>query len=319
MVPPKFSPQGFPKKCFLARSKLSQRQIQFFTLRSFLNSSRVSDQNSEPKSSWLGLLSLICLSGVLLLLIPIAAQAMSDTNEMHLAQALPPLPSSAGTNLPPVSVPSSGAGTVAQRYMVYVNGTSPLLLDQVRSVQPDAFRQQYNGRSVIQAGLYNSEQNAREQVQRLADFGIGADVTPVQRAVNPSYSFASVPPPPNYVPPSSGSVPIPVTAVPDNSVEFGQAPNSALPPPPNSTAYAGSNARASSSAYYVIVPSGHQTASVLRNQIVDLGVTSSLVQTRTAPFGPHVAVGPFSNRGEANEWNQYLSGFGMNARVHFQR
>ncbi|MEO1126590.1 MAG: hypothetical protein AAFX95_21330 [Cyanobacteria bacterium J06639_16] len=288
-------------------------------LKVFLRNGLAFDHPLQRKLSLSSLLSLLCLTATPLLLAPTIARAVSEPDITHLAQSLPPLPDVEGSSLPSVNVSNPGAGTIAQRYMVYVNGNSPLLLDQVRLVQPDAFRQQYNGRSVIQAGLYNSEQNAREQVQRLANSGIGADITSVQRAVSSTYAFSSVPPPPNSSASSSGSVPIPVVAVPDNSVEFGQSPNNALPPPPNATAAAGSNARAGSSAYYVIVPSGHQTAPVLRNQIVDMGVSSNLVQTRTVPFGPHVAVGPFSNRGEANEWNQYLNGFGMDARVHFQR
>lgn len=239
------------------------------------------------------------------------SQVTVDTaTGQRLAQVLPPLPTSQGANQPPVTVPSSGA--VAERYMVFVNGNSPLLLEQVRQVQPDAFSQTHNGRSVIQAGLYNSQQNAQAQVQRLSAVGIGASVVTVQRSVAAAYG-ATVPPPPGYSAQSGSAVPIPVTAVPDHSVAFGQAPNR-LPAPPSSAALANA-----SRAYYVVVPSGPNTVASLGNQLVTFGVASRLVQTRSEPFGPHVAVGPFGNRAEAEEWNQYLRGFGVDARVHFQR
>lgn len=328
MVPPELSPQNISRSPRLFHGQSLLGQLSQFS--AFVSPSKLKQIQPMSARNWKQRLTISSV-GVLIGLIGAAAtvqntaQAIPAPSEIHLAQSLPPLPPvDGGNNLPPVGVPSSGTssvpGTVSQRYMVYVNGNSPLLLDQVRLVQPDAFRQQYNGRTVIQAGLYNSEQNAREQVQQLANYGIGADITSVQRAVPAANSFASVPSPPSYSATNGSSVPISVVPVPDNSVEFGQAPNSTLPPPPGATASGIPPAGgAPSSAYYVVIPSGQQTMATLRNQIVDLGISPNLVQTRTAPHGPHVAVGPFSNRSDAEEWNRFLTGFGMDARVHFQR
>ena len=43
------------------------------------------------------------------------------------------------------------------RYTVYVNGDSPYLLDQVRTIEPAASIQRYRGQAVIQAGSFDTE------------------------------------------------------------------------------------------------------------------------------------------------------------------
>ncbi|MBE9014491.1 hypothetical protein IQ250_30325, partial [Pseudanabaenaceae cyanobacterium LEGE 13415] len=62
-------------------------------------------------------------------------------------------------------------------YRVIVDSDSPFVLQQVRSVQPDAFIQSLGGRRVIQAGLFADESKARQQVSRLASQGIDAQIT----------------------------------------------------------------------------------------------------------------------------------------------
>lgn len=62
-------------------------------------------------------------------------------------------------------------------FRVFVDSDSPFLLRQVRSIQPDAFIQNFSGRRVIQAGLFNDEFKARQQVARLASQGIDAQIT----------------------------------------------------------------------------------------------------------------------------------------------
>lgn len=63
------------------------------------------------------------------------------------------------------------------RYRVVVDHDSPEVLQQVRFVQPDAFVQNVGGRRLIQAGLFNNEANARDQVTRLSYQGITARIT----------------------------------------------------------------------------------------------------------------------------------------------
>jgi len=74
----------------------------------------------------------------------------------------------APTNLQPSS---------ATQYLVYVNGDSPLLLQQVRAVEPGAFIHEIQGRRVIQAGTFSNETNARQQINALSQQGIAGEMT----------------------------------------------------------------------------------------------------------------------------------------------
>jgi cell division septation protein DedD len=66
---------------------------------------------------------------------------------------------------------------VSSGYRVIVDSDSPFLLQQVRSIQPDAFIQNFGGRRVIQAGLFTDQLKARQQVSRLASQGIDSRIT----------------------------------------------------------------------------------------------------------------------------------------------
>ncbi len=92
---------------------------------------------------------------------------------------LPP-PPDAAPPLPEETVfqaPQDLRQPTAGRYLVYVNGDSPYLLQQVQTVEPDAFVQQYQGRQVIQVGLFSNEENARRQVDALREGGVMAEVS----------------------------------------------------------------------------------------------------------------------------------------------
>ena len=69
-----------------------------------------------------------------------------------------------------------------QQYVVFVNGGSDLLLEQVRMVEPTAFRTNHQGQTVIQAGRFNSPQNANSRLNELSRQGIGATVAEVPTA-----------------------------------------------------------------------------------------------------------------------------------------
>ncbi len=73
--------------------------------------------------------------------------------------------------LPPGNFPG---GTV--EYWVFVNGNSPLLLQQIQQVVPDAFTTEIDGRRAIQAGAFREEGNARERLNQLRSRGIFAEV-----------------------------------------------------------------------------------------------------------------------------------------------
>jgi cell division septation protein DedD len=75
-----------------------------------------------------------------------------------------------------------------------------------------------------------------------------------------------------------------------------------------------------SSAYLVVVPGRRENLANIRAQIIQLGADRQAVIEKMAPLGPHVEVGPFSDRQTAEEWNQLLrkSG-GLDARVYYTR
>ncbi|PSB25504.1 hypothetical protein C7B82_23050 [Stenomitos frigidus ULC18] len=73
---------------------------------------------------------------------------------------------------------------VAAQYVVYVNGDSPYLLQQVRSIEPNAVVQQYQGQTVIQAGTFDNEASARRQIAALNSQGIMAELGTINAASN---------------------------------------------------------------------------------------------------------------------------------------
>ena len=66
---------------------------------------------------------------------------------------------------PATNFPSSN---ISQSYRVEVFGTSEALLNQVRAIEPKAFRKG----GVIQAGIFQDQTNAEELVRRLARQGL---------------------------------------------------------------------------------------------------------------------------------------------------
>lgn len=149
------------------------------------------------------------------------------------------------------------------QYRVFVNGDSALLLQQVRRVEPGAFIQQYGGQRVIQAGVFSTEANARQQSEALATQGIASEIT------------AS----------NMGSLP------------------------------GGNSARG----YYVIVPGDRSELSSLRDRAIRLGVQRNSIQLRERPLGPHLALGPFAERQQAETMGRYLKDKGLDTRIYFDR
>ncbi|MDB9525464.1 hypothetical protein PN498_05655 [Oscillatoria sp. CS-180] len=264
------------------------------------------------------------------------AIAQSDQTLPPIAQALP-------TPLPPLPSTTGGTPSVitGEQYLVLVNGSSDLLLAQIRQIEPEAFVNYVDGQSVIQAGRFSSFQNAQIRADELATFGIGAkiqatDYAGAPIAVTPSSDFDL-----SSVPSTVAVSEVPATAVAaaPSSIEFGQvAPfqtaipsgNSVLPPPSPTTAFPESMSppplttpvienEAIPSGYYVVIPGSTADLSNIVNQVVALGAPRNLVRTRTAPRGPHVAVGPYDDHGIAQEWSNYLRDSGVGgARVHFE-
>jgi hypothetical protein len=103
------------------------------------------------------------------------------------ADLLPPPPPQLGAPpvappaaLPSITVPPAQPTAPAPNvkgYRVFVPGDSALLLQQVRAVEPTAFVQTYQGRRVIQVGVFSNEANARQKLATLASRGIRAEMS----------------------------------------------------------------------------------------------------------------------------------------------
>lgn len=122
----------------------------------------------------------------------IAALILASTasHAQSVVESLPPPPSVTVPDLQPLAVPSTpfpvqeervfqapvNSRGMADRYLVYVNGDSPYLLQQVRYVEPGATIQYHQGQRVIHVGTYDDKIIARQRVTALNMQGIGAEI-----------------------------------------------------------------------------------------------------------------------------------------------
>ena len=173
-----------------------------------------------------------------------------------------------------------------ERYLVYVDGSDSQTLQQIRQIEPSAYIRQYQGRNVIQSGVFNRVSNAQQRVSELQSRGI--------------YNARII---------SFG-----------NGQEIDTGNSRGLVGDRNNI-----NANRPSSRYYVAIPTTSQQlpaiAAQIRQNIAQysqgLGRSGGVLE-RTQPRGPHVAVGPFPDRFQAEEWNKYLRNLGYrNARVYY--
>lgn len=279
--------------------------------------------------------------------VAIATAAMVGTASQGLTQgyeAVPPLPAGA-MPVPGAAVPQQ-VPTSGQQYLIYVTDTSEATLSQVRQVEPTAFRTSFQGRSVIQAGRFNMTGNAQQRITDLGALGVRAEMAQVAAAV-PYYSqtaalpnnvYASngdLPPLPDAAFPQAPVAAVPVPALPPGvaqvpptagNVEFGQELNYGVPTVPPAGAIvappmaAPPMAAPANAPYYVVIPTDAANLGTLSSQVIQLGTPPDRVQQRTEPRGPHVAVGPFADRGLANRWNDFYHQAGLsNSRVFFSR
>lgn len=154
------------------------------------------------------------------------------------------------------------------RYFVYVDSSNLQILQQVRQIEPNAYIRNYNGRKVIQSGVFNEQFNAQQRVKELEFNNIAG-----ARIVNSENIELT----PNYQQEKRDS-------------------------------------------YYVVIPSNvnnlRSLGTAIRQKIsININVN---VFMRTQPLGAHIAVGPFSDRLEAEQSNSYLKNLGYgNARVYY--
>lgn len=278
-------------------------------------------QNQHPASPpWL---SPRCLGDLGIALLTIATWTVSaiapGLAQTPVWDALPPPPPSIDPNaFPPATVPSGtefdfsptvvmpdasqnvytpppSLGTIGN-YVVIIDNSSPQLLSEVQRVVPDAFIRSLDGRSVIQAGLFRYESNAIQQANTLAASGFTARVLTLTDA-------AIVTPPPITNPIGDPTLVNPF-------------PPQVLPPIVNPQPPVVLPARVR--AYFVIIPGRQDELSFIANRVQGLGGSQLQVVTRLKPRGPHVAIGPYERRSQAEFWNNFLQSSGFrNSRVYF--
>ncbi len=145
----------------------------------------------------IGLGSSLAIAALVIGALPSYPQGMLNQPSISVPPP-PPIPDSQ----PPVAptpfqreaifqAPAGAQGMNAARYVVYVNGDSPYLLQQVQTIEPRAFVEQYQGRPVIQVGTYSDEGTARQQVETLRMQGITAEMGYNNMAYPPTASGQS--------------------------------------------------------------------------------------------------------------------------------
>lgn len=144
----------------------------------------------------------------------------------------------------------------------------------------------------------------------------------------------ALPPPPSV--PNSNELPslAPVAAPPSQGILM--PPPAGLPTLPQESVYqatpplpgtvpgmgispSGAMPELRASYYQVVVPTRTEDFATIANKMMAMGVRADAIQARKAPIGPHLAVGPFVNLGEAEGVSSYLRAGGMDARVFFNR
>lgn len=175
----------------------------------------------------------------------------------------------------------------SESYLVIVDNTDANLLQQVQIVEPTAFAGDFLGRSVIQAGVFTRLDNAQERIRQLQALGVGSRIYSRNTGREIANSSDG-----NFSAPGTVSDPI---ARNDNSRSERKK------------------------FYYVAIPDKPDKLFQIENQIKQsAGGNTVGVFVRNAPRGPHVAVGPFAGRLQAEQWNYYIRSLGLNnARVYY--
>ncbi len=227
-------------------------------------------------------------------------QAQIPDNNLFLAQTtLPylremPLNQQPLPQLQPVNFYQSPGTQYSQfnpnfdQYFVYVDSSNSQLLQLVRQIESSAYLREYNGRNVIQSGVFNGQNNAQKRVRELELNGIpGARIVNSNNIEVTSYN-------------SSQQV------IPDDNTVY------------NTQNYRNNSQQQRSKYYYVVIPSSANNLRSVGTQIQQkIGININ-VFLRNQPRGSHIAVGPFSDKLEAEQWNSYLKNLGHgNARVYY--
>jgi hypothetical protein len=180
-----------------------------------------------------------------------------------------------------------------ERYFVYVDGDNPQTLQRIRQIESSAYVRQYSGRTIIQAGVFSKPFNAQQRVKELELNGI-----PGARFVGFSNN-------------GTGGENNPIYSSNSSQVSY-------YSPSYNDSITRINYSQKNPTSYYVIIPSSPNNLRNLGEQVRRSIGQNSNVWMRTQPRGAHIAVGPFSERPEAEQWNDYIKKLGYgNARVYY--
>jgi hypothetical protein len=174
----------------------------------------------------------------------------------------------------------SQADSNFQRYLVYVDSDDPGILARVQRIDDSAYIRPYNGRNIIQSGVFIEEFNAVQRAQELQANGIGG----VQIVT------------------FSNTEAVPYSAQGNERVARNDS------------------RRQNPKYYYVVIPTTTRNLRPLAERIRQRVGQNGNVYSRTKPRGAHIAVGPFAVREDAEQWNSYLRSIGYrDARVYYGR
>ncbi len=251
-----------------------------------------------------------------------------------------------------VPAPDSGtttfgtsAPTAANQYLVYIPSSDPQVLQQVRSVIPDAFLSQLDsGERVVQIGRYANMSFAQRQVDMARQVGLTASIattTPKVPNVPAQGSLASPAPVavpttasvptagapsgdptllPNVPAPNAATIEIsrssqPVPIEPSSTATVlppagsGVVPVAPAPVPTAAATPIGPPPDASRNRYYVIVPSTLESVLQKAQRFVP---TARMAASR---LGPYIEVQGFPDRSSAEALQNTLRQNGLDARV----
>lgn len=234
------------------------------------------------------------LSGVFLPLVSIAPVQATTPGKSQLVAQYPGEISRRYNNEQVFTSPSLYSQNYSNNrvYRVFIDNPDrdSGLLNQIRRFfVSDAFRTSDSGRSVIQVGSFREYPQAEAMVRDLQSRGLnGVYISNNSRREMFQGDGANYPP--GDV---SGYNPVPANPVSRDKTKY----------------------------YYVIIPGKAKKLAPIENEIMRNAGTYlqyNQVIRRNSPRGPHVAVGPFSKRSEAERFNIYFRSLGLkNARVYY--
>lgn len=73
------------------------------------------------------------------------------------------------------------------------------------------------------------------------------------------------------------------------------------------------------SRFVVVIPGSQKDLPVLADRVIRMGIRQEAIQEKSAPFGPHLEIGPFAQHSDAKKISQFLNGGGLDSLVYYNR